>query len=398
MTSTSAGATRDAISCRGITKTYRSDASSVPALVDVDFDSSGGITALFGPSGSGKSTLLRILAGMEHPDQGEVHLGPTRISRLSRRRFRRLQRFDLALVFQQPSHNLLEYLTARQHLELAAQFRQRGGDQIDDLLERIGLTRRAANRPTQLSGGEQQRLAFAAAVVGNPRWVLADEPTAELDATSAGLVLEVVSGLAETSQHHVRVGVARPRGPDDRLERRHPAPRAGRMTAAMGTVVLEARELCLSYRNGPLTVTPIDHFSLTLEAGELVAVVGRSGSGKTTLLNLFGGWERVQAGEIAWQGRTCDPAELRWTQVATVPQVPGLLEELTVRENIALPLLVGSDTSWDDALYGKRLARAARAAQPGPVGRPTSQGDVARGATTVLHRPGAGVLTPADPG
>ena len=198
MTSTSAGAARHAISCRGITKTYRSDASNVPALVDVNFDSGGGITALFGPSGSGKSTLLRILAGMEHPDQGQIHLGPTRIGGLSRRGFRRLQRFDLALVFQQPSHNLLDYLTARQHLELAAQFRQRGDDQIDDLLERTGLSPRAANRPTQLSGGEQQRLAFAAAVIGNPRWVLADEPTAELDATSAALVLEVVSGLAET--------------------------------------------------------------------------------------------------------------------------------------------------------------------------------------------------------
>ncbi len=123
----------------------------------------------------------------------------------------------------------------------------------------------------------------------------------------------------------------------------------------MGTAVLEARELCLSYRNGPLTVTPIDRFSLRLEAGELVAVVGRSGSGKTTLLNVLGGWEQPQAGEIDWQGRPCDPAQLRWAQVATVPQVPGLLEELTVRENIALPLLVGSDTSWNDALYGTRL-------------------------------------------
>ena len=86
-----------------------------------------------------------------------------------------------------------------------------------------------------------------------------------------------------------------------------------------------------------------------------MAVVGRSGSGKTTLLNVLGGWEQPQAGEIDWQGRPCDPAQLRWTQVATVPQVPGLLEELTVRENIALPLLVGSDTSWNDALYGTRL-------------------------------------------
>jgi putative ABC transport system ATP-binding protein len=128
------------------------------------------------------------------------------------------------------------------------------------------------------------------------------------------------------------------------------------MTAAMGAALLQARDLCLSYRNGPLTVTPIDHMSLTLEAGELVAVVGRSGSGKTTLLSLFGGWERPQSGDIEWQGRTCDPGELRWDQVSTVPQVPGLLEELTVRENIALPLLVGQGARWEDALYGERLA------------------------------------------
>jgi putative ABC transport system ATP-binding protein len=127
------------------------------------------------------------------------------------------------------------------------------------------------------------------------------------------------------------------------------------MTAAMGTVLLEARDLCLSYRNGPLTVTPIDHLNLTLEVGELVAVVGRSGSGKTTLLSIFGGWERPQEGDIDWQGRICDPGELRWDQVATVPQVPGLLEELTVRENIALPLLVGAGASWNEALYGERL-------------------------------------------
>jgi putative ABC transport system ATP-binding protein len=198
MTSTSGGTARDGVSCRGVSKTYRSGASDVPALVDVDFESSGSITALFGPSGSGKSTLLRILAGMERPDEGDVYLGATGITALSKRRFRRLQRFELALVFQQPSHNLLDYLTARQHLELAAQFRGRGGEQVDDLLDRIGLTSRADNRPTQLSGGEQQRLAFAAAVIGNPRWVLADEPTAELDALSAALVLDVVSRLAET--------------------------------------------------------------------------------------------------------------------------------------------------------------------------------------------------------
>ncbi len=194
---TSTDPRHDIVSCRGVSKSYRADSTVVPALVEVDFESSGPITALFGPSGSGKSTLLRILAGMEKPDSGNVSLGDTFLDSVSKRRFRRLQRHDLSVVFQQPSHNLLEYLTARQHLTMAAQSRGRGGDQIDELLERVGLDQRADNAPTQLSGGEQQRLAFASAVVGRPRWVLADEPTAELDAASAGQVLEVVARLAD---------------------------------------------------------------------------------------------------------------------------------------------------------------------------------------------------------
>src|SRR6516162_5926300 len=101
----------DAVTCRGVCKTYRTDVSEVAALVEVDFRTEGAITALFGPSGSGKTTLLKMLAGLERPDRGEVVLGPYTIGTMTRRSFRRLQRSDLALVFQQPSYNLLEYLT-----------------------------------------------------------------------------------------------------------------------------------------------------------------------------------------------------------------------------------------------------------------------------------------------
>jgi putative ABC transport system ATP-binding protein len=189
----------NAVTCRGVGKTYRTDASEVDALVEVDFKTEGTITALFGPSGSGKTTLLKILAGIERPDRGDVALGPHMIGTMTRRSFRRLQRSDLALVFQQPSHNLLEYLTAREQLVLAAQLRGRGGEDVDTLLERVGLGPRGRHTPSQLSGGEQQRLSFASAVVGNPRWVLADEPTAELDAASADRVLQVVADLADHS-------------------------------------------------------------------------------------------------------------------------------------------------------------------------------------------------------
>jgi putative ABC transport system ATP-binding protein len=189
----------NAVICRGVCKAYRTDSSEVAALVEVDFRTEGTVTAIFGPSGSGKTTLLRMLAGLERPDRGEIALGPYRIGTMTRRSFRRLQRSDLAVVFQQPSYNLLEYLTAREQLVMAAQMRGRGGGDVDTLLDLIGLSPRGGHTPAQLSGGEQQRLAFASAVIGRPRWVLADEPTAELDATSANRVLEVVADLAAHS-------------------------------------------------------------------------------------------------------------------------------------------------------------------------------------------------------
>jgi ABC-type lipoprotein export system ATPase subunit len=120
--------------------------------------------------------------------------------------------------------------------------------------------------------------------------------------------------------------------------------------------VLVARGLTRRYPSGTDVITPIDNYSLTLHAGEIVAVVGPSGSGKTTLLNLLGGWELPDAGSIEWRGAPGDPADLDWSEVATVPQVPGLLDELSVRENIALPLLVGAGASWQEATRGPRVS------------------------------------------
>jgi putative ABC transport system ATP-binding protein len=119
--------------------------------------------------------------------------------------------------------------------------------------------------------------------------------------------------------------------------------------------LLDARGLTRRYRSGRDVLAPVDAYDLTLHAGELVAVVGPSGSGKTTLLNLLGGWERPDAGVIEWRGTGTDPATLDWSQVATVPQVPGLLDELSVRENVALPLLMGAGASWQAGTAGPRV-------------------------------------------
>jgi putative ABC transport system ATP-binding protein len=185
--------------CAGLVKIYWTATGEVHALkgVDASFPAAA-VSAVVGPSGSGKSSLLRILAGLDRPTAGQVTVADAQLSGLSVARLRRLRRRLLGYVFQRPADNLVPYLTVAEHLELAARLRRprtRGGDG-GDLLELLGLANRRRHLPRQLSGGEQQRLAFARAVVGDPPLVVADEPTAELDSASAAALLEAVRALA----------------------------------------------------------------------------------------------------------------------------------------------------------------------------------------------------------
>ena len=189
----------EAASCNGVVKIYWTATGEVHALKGIDARFPGGaITAVVGPSGSGKSSLLRILACIDRPTAGQVMVGPLEVSSLGPRKRRKVRRRHIGYVFQRPSDNLVSYLTAREHLELSA--RLRGFDlaaEGDRLLEILGLSGRARHRPHQLSGGEQQRLAFAAAVVGRPALVVADEPTAELDSESGRILMETVRTLRD---------------------------------------------------------------------------------------------------------------------------------------------------------------------------------------------------------
>jgi putative ABC transport system ATP-binding protein len=157
----------------------------------------GHITVLAGPSGSGKSTLLRLLSCIDRPTQGAVSVDGIEVSSLNGRRRRTLRRPRLGYVFQSPADNLLPNLSASDHLRFAATVRGAPlPDGGQDLLERTGLTAQADRRPAQLSGGEQQRLALAAAVVvGRPALVVADEPTAQVDTASAGSVFSALTAL-----------------------------------------------------------------------------------------------------------------------------------------------------------------------------------------------------------
>jgi ABC-type lipoprotein export system ATPase subunit len=192
-------ATAVAADVSGVVKTYRTATGAVTALDDVSasFPAST-VTALVGPSGSGKSSLLRLLACVDRPDTGRVVVAGTDVTRLGARARRVLRRRQVGYLFQNPADNLLEYLTAFEHLAFAARLRGSGTDaDADRLLDALGLSHRKDNRPRQLSGGEQQRLAIATAVIGRPALVIADEPTAELDHASGELVMDAMLALRD---------------------------------------------------------------------------------------------------------------------------------------------------------------------------------------------------------
>ena len=187
---------------RGVVRRYAGANGNVLALDDVDADfPAGTFSVVAGPSGSGKSTLLRLVALLDRPEAGRVLLDGIDVTAVSPRKRRQLRRRHVGYMFQQPGDNLLEYLTAARHVQLGRRIRTHevaDADQQanDDLFGMLGLAERAEHRPAHLSGGEQQRLAFAFAVAGWPRLLVADEPTAALDHVAGGRVVEALAALA----------------------------------------------------------------------------------------------------------------------------------------------------------------------------------------------------------
>ncbi len=199
---TTSGGTASAVgaACTRLVKIYSSATGETHALRGVEAGfREGRVTAVVGPSGSGKSSLLSLLALRERPSGGEVWLLGNRADDLTVRRRRELLRRYVGWVAQRPSRDLFPQLTAGEQLEQAARLRSGPGRRPDvdaSLLRRLGLGHRESARPGQMSGGEQQRLAVATAVVGRPRVLLVDEPTAELDDESAVLVLAELARCA----------------------------------------------------------------------------------------------------------------------------------------------------------------------------------------------------------
>jgi putative ABC transport system ATP-binding protein len=198
--------TPPAVETEGLRKTYGAGETAVHALDGVSMAvAAGEMVAIMGPSGSGKSTLLHLVGALETPSEGTIALAGRRYEGLGEKQLTLLRRETIGFVFQ--FFNLLPALTAEENILLPALIAGRRDDEIraraSGLLERVGLEARGSHLPAELSGGEQQRVSIARALLLEPELVLADEPTGNLDSRSSAEVLELLRELNAGEGHTI---------------------------------------------------------------------------------------------------------------------------------------------------------------------------------------------------
>jgi putative ABC transport system ATP-binding protein len=191
---------------RDLTRVYGEGGAAVRALDGASIEvRRGEIVAIMGPSGSGKSTMLHLLGALETPSSGEISLDGERYDGLDDAGLTRVRRDRIGFVFQ--FFNLLPSLTAEENVLLPALIAGDRGEaarsRVRELLDRVGLAARAEHLPAEMSGGEQQRVSIARALLRDPELVLADEPTGNLDSRSSAEVLELLRELSESEQQTV---------------------------------------------------------------------------------------------------------------------------------------------------------------------------------------------------
>jgi putative ABC transport system ATP-binding protein len=186
------------VEARDVKKSYRLGNISVPALRGVSFDvGEGEFLTIFGPSGSGKSTLLHLIGGLDRPDGGEISVDGSKLLQLGDDELARLRLTKIGFVFQ--FFNLLPRITALANVELPLAIanlpKKESMERAKEMLRLVGLETRMDHRPFELSGGEQQRVAIARALINNPKIVLADEPTGNLDTKIGGEIVQLMRRL-----------------------------------------------------------------------------------------------------------------------------------------------------------------------------------------------------------
>jgi putative ABC transport system ATP-binding protein len=181
-----------------VSKIYNDSEVQVKAVDDISLTfREAEFTAIVGPSGSGKTTLLNLLGGLDSATTGDIHINNTNLSDLSPSKLIHFRLHHIGFVFQ--AYNLIPVLTAKENVEFIMQLQGKPKNEREkraiELLQAVGLGDRVNARPTKLSGGQQQRVAFARALASKPNFILADEPTANLDSKSAENLLNIMEKL-----------------------------------------------------------------------------------------------------------------------------------------------------------------------------------------------------------
>ena len=198
-TATVKAETKVVMDVQNITKNLPLGREKIEILKGISFQiMSGEFVSIVGPSGSGKSTLLGIIAGLDNPSSGVVSIDGVDITRMAEGRLAAVRNQKIGMVFQ--SFNLIPTLTAQENVEVPLYVGKHKGSpstRAQELLALVGLSHRLSHRPNQLSGGEQQRVAIARALSTDPAFVIADEPTGNLDARNGDNVLKLIAELRE---------------------------------------------------------------------------------------------------------------------------------------------------------------------------------------------------------
>ncbi|HVG22294.1 MAG TPA: ABC transporter ATP-binding protein [Blastocatellia bacterium] len=216
--------TRNVIQLEGIEKVYRTAKIETVALTNVNITvTKGEFISIMGPSGSGKSTLLNVIGLLDVPTGGKVFLGGKQITSYSDRALARVRNEEVGFIFQ--TFHLISDLSVLDNVEIPLLYRTMSNSERKKLalkaLDRVGLASRVHHFPSQLSGGQQQRVAIARAIVGNPRILLADEPTGNLDSQMGDEIMEILMSLSRDEETTVVMVTHDPRqaGKTERIVR-----------------------------------------------------------------------------------------------------------------------------------------------------------------------------------